>query len=221
MTLFAEVNGARVVEGRIVIPAYGPAYAAVTLDKEVTLPSTGCELVLADLKIKCAPWRAASFQGRTMAKLIAGANGWRKTLPAQGYKLPGGVKLSLVLREAASRIGETVSVGEDRVLGGHYSREVGPAVTHLNALCPRAWWIGVDGVTRTGTRAAGKVTASFSVVSFDGARGALTIATETPADIMPAKTIAAPTLGTMIPTISAVTHTISKSGIRTEIMVAA
>lgn len=220
MTLFAELNGAQIAEGRITIPAYGAPHADVTLVKELPSVAPGSPLVVGDLTLTMTPWRpVVPFQGKTRLRMIGGFGGWRSVLPPFPYKLPQGVKLSLVLGDAARSVKEKLVLGEDRSLGKFYVRERAPASRLLNSLVPNAWWIDPDGTTRTGARASSTIASTFTVVSFDGARGVASIATEHLKDFVPGRTMSGGTLATMI-TIDSIVHTISKGAIRTEVLAA-
>lgn len=217
---FAEVNGVRAVEGRIVISSVGAPHAFLTLDKEASLPAKGLIVTLADLKMTCTPWRPVRpYQGRTSLSLIGGYGGWRQELGPQPYRSSVGVRLSLVLGEAARATGERIVVGNDRALGVHYARERAPASRLLNRHCPLEWWIDLDGTTRTGTRATSKITSPLSLISFDGARGLAVIATEFPGAFIPGRTFSSPQLSGEL-TISGVAHVLSKGKLRTEVLAA-
>lgn len=222
MALFAELNGKRVVDGRITVPTVGAPHADVTLDAEVSLPSSGLELVVGTFRMRCAIWRAlVPFQGRTSLRLIAGSGGWLRELGAKGYTSSAGVMLSLVLGDLARAVGETLELDTDRELGEHYVREAGPACRHLNRLLPGAWRIDpADGVTRSGARASSPISSPFSVQSYHGARGALVVASEFLADFVPARTLTATVMPGKVITIGAVTHSIVKGAVRTEVLAA-
>lgn len=218
MTLFAELSGHRVVSGRIVIPYVGAWHADVTLDKEVSLATSGLALVLGDLTMRCAPWRAVvAYQGGTDVRLIGGNAGWRKVIKEDGYTNPAGVRLSYVLGACARECGETIEIATDRVLGTHYARERAPGTRHLNTLAPSSWRIDADGVTRIGPRAARLITSAFTVVGFSGARGAMQIATEALADIVPGRSLKGTTMSGPI-TIGGVTHMIDGGKVRTQVL---
>jgi hypothetical protein len=219
MTLYAELDGARVLDGRIVIPVVGPITSDVTLDREVSSTSV-MTLTLGTLKIVCTPWRPMRpYQGKTRVRLIGGYGGWRKVLPADGYRASANVRLTRILTDCARLCGERIEIGADRVLGSHYTREEAPAQRQLNALVPNAWRIDPDGVTRIGPRSSGvKVTTPFSVIDFDGAMGRLVIATEFHGDIVPMRILQGTTMRAPV-TIGGVTHMIGQT-IRTEILAA-
>lgn len=221
MALFAELDGKRIVDGRITVPDVGAPHADVMLDAEVPSISSKVALVVGTLRMICTPWRAVvPFQGRTRVRLIGGAAGWQRELAAKGYTSPAGVRLSLVLGDAARAVGETLELGADRSLGGHYVRELAPACRLLNRLAPGAWRVDLDGVTRTGARASSAISSPFSVQSFDGARGALVVASEFLADWLPRRTLTAHVMPGKTITISGVVHTIAKGAIRTEVLAA-
>ncbi len=220
MSHFSELNTIRVVEARVTIPSWGAWHADVTLEKEAVIPPTAvATLTLGGLSLTCTPWRPpVTWQGRTMVRLIGGAGGWSSEIKAYPYKSTAGVKLKTVLSDAATACGETIVIGTDRVLGFHYEREKAPAQRLLNRLTPRAWWIGADGITRTGDRATSTIGSSFSVIDVKGAQGRIVIATETPADFVPGRTFQG-TLKASV-TIGGVTHTLGKDGLRTEVLAA-
>ena len=218
--LFAELAGVRVEEGTITVPTLGCFHADVTLDGKAPAATSGLVLSVAGLKVTCSPYRPPiTFQGKTRIRLIGGYGGWRKVIKAKGYKLSAGVKLSLILGDAAKECGEKISVGDDRVLGNHYARDEAPAMRTLNRWCADTWWIDVDGTTKTGARASTPIASPLTLVSFDGARGIAVVATETPADLVPGRTFKVPTLDATL-TIGGVAHSISKGKLRSEVLVA-
>lgn len=221
MTLFCELNGERVIEGRIVIPTFGAWNAALTLDREIDLPATNLRLSLAGLSLVCARWSPHSrYQGRTSLRVIGGYAGWRRPLKEKGYNLPGGVKASLVLGQIASDVGERVKLVRDRVLGDHYTREAGtPGTVHLNYILNRSWRIMPDGTTTDAPWPAGTVAPGFSITSYDGSTRIAVIATDTPADVMPNKTIQSVSIGSDSWLVSGVIHTISKGALRSEALI--
>jgi hypothetical protein len=218
--MIAELAGHRVVEARVTVPRGGAWHADVLLDKEAALAATGLVLTLAGLKLSCAPYRTPiSFQGTTRVRLIGGAGGWRKLLMPKGYKVATGVRLSLVLGDAARECGEKMVVATDRVLGLHYARDRAPACRLLNRWVPADWWIDIDGTTRTAPRASSAIVSPFSLSSYDGARGVAMIATEIPGDFMPGRTFRPGNMSATL-TIDSVTHFLSKDALRSEVLAA-
>jgi hypothetical protein len=219
MTMFVEANGLRVIDGRVAIPYVGPWTADVTLDVEKAL-SGSVALVLAGLALTCAPWRpVVPYGGRTTARLVGGRGMLGKTLPAKPYRSPAGVRLSTVLADVARETGETIVVEAtaDRVLGSHFVREEAIASRLLNSI-GGLWYVDTNGTIRVATaRAPTAITSPFEVTAFDSARRAFVVATEKPGDWIPGRTFSSPRVpGTF--TISGVSHVVSKSAFRTEVL---
>lgn len=219
MTLFAEVNGTRVIVGAIAIPEGGAWGADLVLEKEVELATSAAARVkLAELELVGAVFRAGPYAGRTMLRLIGGkANGWRRELAPKGYSSPAGVKLSTVLSDAAREVGESVRVDTDRVLGPHFVRVRAPAARLLNLLAGE-WYVAPDGTTVVGSRASSPIASSFELVSLDRGRGVATVATEFPADFTPGRTFTSSRAPGVTFTISSVTHKFAGSSVRAEVM---
>lgn len=216
---FADLGGTRCVEARVVVPRQGAPHADITIEKEIAIASSGLSLRLSGLVLTCAPWRTpVAFQGKMRVRLIGGHGGWRKVIASASYRSPAGVKLSLVLGEAAKACGESIIVGTDRTLGDHYIRPEDAAQRILNRAAPE-WHIGLDGVTRTDARASSPILSTFSLLGFDGVAGRALIATEVPADWIPGRTFRSPLIGGEL-VVDSVIHTMSKGALRTEVLVA-
>ncbi len=182
----ATLQGHRVTSARVNVPAWGAWYADVSIDGEVTL-SGRVDLVVADTTFRGAVLSGGASKGRSDFRLVGGAAGWGKTIPAQSYANDAGVKLATVLGDAASLVGETLDLGAraDERIGPAYVRPEGPASRVLEELAPSAWYIGEDGVTHLGRRAAGALPAGVTHGVVDVARGTVTLASEVIAAITP------------------------------------
>lgn len=219
MTLYASCADVRTVSGVIIVPELGAWTADLSLESETAL--TGAAKVkLGGLELAGAIFRSSTYAGRTLARVIGGKssypNGWGKELQAKGYKNNGGVRLSLVLRDAAREVGESVRVDTDRTMGGHFARVKAPACRLLNMLAP-SWYVDRDGTTVVGARAGGPVLSPFDLVNLDPARGVAVIATEAPEDFAPGKTFqTARAPGTF--TVRSCTYTITNSRVRLEVL---
>ncbi len=220
MTHFASIDGVRAVSARVTIPFWGAWHADVMLDREADVGAT-CTLRLAELELACAPWRpAVKWQGRTTVRLIGGAGKWRDVIPAASYFVPAGVKLSLVLGDAAKAAGERLELRgtyAKRSVGTHHIRAEAPASCALNRWAPRAWWIEPSGLTVVGDRATSTIGSPFTIELVDGARGVVVVATEKPADFVPGRTFKGASLSSTI-TVNGVTHILSGDKLRTEIL---
>ncbi len=193
MGQFATLAGARIVAGSIVIPIYGAWSGDVSLATDGPI-SDQPQLVLGNLEMKGAVYRQAPFVGARQVRLVAGAGGWRKEVLAKQYALAGGVKLGMILGDAAQEVGERVNVPTDTIVGTGYAREKAPASRVLRQLAGANWYIDPEGVTQIAAWPARKVPSPFSVEAFDGGRGLVTIATEDYASWLPGCTFTAPTL---------------------------
>lgn len=192
--ILASLSGNQVTAARCTIPAWGVSYVDVTVDSSVNLKGP-VAFVLADLSLSCTvlsggPTGAA---GRSYFRLVVGAGGWGKTIPAKSYANDAGVKLSAVLGDAAAEAGETLdqtTVDQTLRLGPYFVRPAGPACHVLEQVAPGAWYVGEDGKTRLGARPASTLTTAAPRTSeLDLARGTLTIASPTIAGVLPGLSI--------------------------------
>jgi hypothetical protein len=186
----ATLNGNRVTDARLAIPAWGASYADVTVDGSVQL-SGAVTLVVADLTVQCTVLSGgpAGDASRSYFRVVAGAGGWGKSIPKRSYANDAGVKLTTVLGDAAGEVGETIdttTVDPTARLGPYWTRPAGPACRLLEVFSPNAWYIGEDGKTRLGARPATKLAAQAARTSeLDLARGTLTLASPTISGILP------------------------------------
>ena len=184
MAFYAHLSGNRVTAARILLPAWGAWSGDVMLadDSAVTSPAT---LTIGNLVLVGSAYRGTGpespFAGSRSVRLVAGGGGWRKDVTRRFYADQTQVKLSTVAKDAASEVGEVVVVPSDRLLGPHWAREAAPASRCLTMLVGReGWYVSHAGVTVLAERTASKVTTEFRVISYDGGKGHLSIATEDP-----------------------------------------
>jgi hypothetical protein len=210
----ATLNGHRVTEARLFIPAWGASYHDVSVDGEVTL-SGSVTLAIADLTVQGTILSGGAAAGRSFFRVVAGAAGWGKIIPRKAYANDLGVKLATVLGDAAATCGETLdasTVDQAATLGPSWVRPEGPACRVLERVSPSAWYVGEDGKTRLGARTASTLSVQATRVSqINLARGTLTLASETIAGILP---------GVVVDGLTAVDveHEVSeKGGLRTKL----
>jgi len=222
--MYATLNDFGISSLYLVIPSRGLWTADVVLDRSVAMSdlSGGVTLKIGDgFVLAGTVFRAGDFTGAAGYRIVGGAGGWMKLLPAKAYQSPAGVKLSAVLRDIAKAVGETVNVQQDSIVGNFYIREANaPASRALNALAPN-WWVNpVDGITQVGTRATSAVTSQFNTLPVaDGTSlllGRVAIATDKPEDWVPGRTFASLVLSQK--TISTVIHKLNSATLRTEIL---
>lgn len=213
MTLALTLNGNRCTDVRCAIPAWGASYHDVSLDGEITL--TGAvTLVVADLTVQGTVLSGGPATGRSFYRVVSGGAGWGKSLPAKSYANDAGVKLSTVLGDAAAAVGEMLDLSTiSGTVGPAYTRPADVAGRLLQRLAPGAWYVGEDGKTRLGQRAASTLAASITPTTLvDLARRTVTLSSlDTIASILP---------GVMVAGITAVDveHTAdAKDGLRSKV----
>lgn len=191
--LYLSANGARVTAANVSIPYYGLPVADVRLagDEPLTNPVA---LVIGNLSLRMAVLRQRPFGGSTSARLVGGAGGWGRAVPARFYRLASGVPLSMILRDVAAEVGETVSLETDRLVGNWYAREAGPAQRVLRQLAGELVWIDAAGVTQVGARATTSIKSPATVSDLDGGAGWVDVATEDVAAWRPGATFSGPSV---------------------------
>lgn len=183
----ATLQGKRVTSARVTLPAWGCWYAEANLDGEVTLTGR-VELKIADLTLSGTVLSGGPAKGRSAYRIAGGAAQWGKVLPKKSYANDLGVKASTVLTDAAREAGETLDASTipTTALGPSYVRPEGPASAVLERISPTRWYVGEDGVTRIGQRAASALPAKVTrVTPVDRARERVDLASDTIAAIVP------------------------------------
>ncbi len=188
LTAAASLNGTRVTSARVNLPAWGAWYADLATDGEVRIAGRA-DIVIADLRLRGTVLRGGPAKGRSMFRVVGGAGGWGRPIAAKAYANDAGVKASTVLNDAATGAKETIdpatmAAAGDR-LGPAWARRKGPASWALERIVPGRWYVGEDGVTRIGSRPAGKLPPGVTHGPVDRARGTVTLAAESIATILP------------------------------------
>lgn len=194
---FAELNGQRITQGTVVIPATRIWSADIILASAAPITNP-VKLVVGNLELKGHVFRMASFAGARSLRVVGGAGGWRDTVPAQGYSDPGGVKLAMVLKDVATAVKETLGGLVDRVLGQLWTRERAPASRLMNQILGDGWWLDPAGVTQCSPRSDNRlVTSPFTVMAWSGGKGRFEISTEDVASWQPGRTFQNATVTTL------------------------
>jgi hypothetical protein len=208
----ATLNSLRATSARVSLPAWGCWYAEVSLDGEHALAGP-VTLQIADLTLKGTILSGGPAKGRSDFRVVAGAGGWGRSLKALAYATDAGVKVSTVLTDAASAVGETIATVDAALrTGPEFVRPDGPASRVLEMTSPRSWYVDEAGVTHLGKRAAVAFTGiATRVTPADLSRRTVTLAAEQIAKLLP---------GAIVDGLEAVDvhHSIdSKGGLRTEL----
>ncbi len=189
----ATLNKNRVTSARVDLPAWGCWYAEASLDKAVTLTGP-VTLTIADLTLQGTVLQGGTEPGkeRSHFRIVGGKGGWGRTIPDKSYANDAGVKALTVIGDAAKAVGETLDTStisaQDRC-GPQYARIDGPASRVLETLKPAGWYVGEDGVTRIGARAATTPSVKGTRTRIDKARGIVELAAESISAIVPGATI--------------------------------
>jgi hypothetical protein len=188
-----SVNGQTCISGRVDIPGVGLWYASVDLADEVLL-SGNVTLIVLDTTWQGYVIAGGPVDGRSRYRIVAGAGGWGRDLPARAYANDAGLTVSRILADAASEAGEptpsglpNISTGPEptQTLGAHFVRPVQPAAFVLNQLAPRGWYARADGVVELATRPAGPFPKAPVVARNPAARVIELALTDTAADVLP------------------------------------
>ncbi len=184
--MIATLSGRRITHARVYLPAWGAWYADVSIDGEHTLTGAAT-LVLNDLTMQGTVLSGGASFGRSDYRIVGGAGGWGKAIPKRSYANDAGVKLGAVVGDAAREAGETFDATTSTVrLGPAWTRPADLACRVLEQLATGAWYVGEDGVTRLGRRAATTYAGKAARVSpIDQARRRLVLAAELLAPLVP------------------------------------
>jgi len=182
VTEFLTLSGRKGTSVVVRVTSTGPWVADVDLEGDVAL--TGAvELRIGPLTLvgTVDPEFSGAFQKRSRCRVVAGANGWRTTVAELHYHNDAEINLSQVLGDAASLVGETLTVqaGADRSIGIDCARELGAAADLFDQL-GASWWVGYDGVTVVGTRPVADAAAGVELLTFDPLERVATVAADDP-----------------------------------------
>lgn len=171
---FATVAGKRAVAVRLVVGNIGPWFAECELEADaevsgqVTLQINGASFVGT-----VDDTNNGVFEGSRKLRILAGGNGWWRSVDAKHYHNDAQVKARTVAEDAARAVGETLGdfVPAAERIGADYVRERGPASRVLeDVIGDVPWWVGYDGVTRVGTRSSSAAaTDAYEVLAYDPA----------------------------------------------------
>lgn len=178
------LSGQTLTRARVQAGAWGLWWAGCDLAEPETLTGAAA-LQLADQAFAGTVVSGAAVNGRAAYRVVGGAGGWGKMLPARSYNDDGGVRLSKVLGDAAHEAGETLADVPATLLGPHYARPEAPAYELLNLLAPKNWYVDFGGVTRIGKRPATAYAGSAPRVRVDPQLGVVDLAVDSLAGLTP------------------------------------
>lgn len=210
---FLELGGVAVVGGSLVLPRTGRWVADLELEAAAPAPGGRVTLTGPQLTLQGHIARGGSFMNTHRVRLCAGSGGLPKPVPAQHFR---GMPISLLLDDVLGTVGERRSATIDEaVVGRSLASWVRPAGSAAQALTTLAELLGVvwrvlpDGTVWVGEDTWRETPATGELLDVDAAPRAVSAAFETMA-ILPGTTFK----GLRV---EVVTHTISGTGIRTEL----
>jgi hypothetical protein len=173
MTAFATAGGKPIERATIHVPYQGPWFADVSwLDAAPDVADGAITLTIGSASFvgTIDPAQSGVFGEKRMARVVAGANGWQRSIETRGYANDAGVKASTVATDAANAVKERLGSftgGADR-LGHHYTREAGAASRTLeDAARGASWWVDYSGVTHVGARPNVPAPGAYTLLSYD------------------------------------------------------
>ena len=156
MSALANFGGMPVTTCRVAIGAYGIPWHEVECVGDTTV--TGAQtLTLDDLTLAVTVVTGGVINTRQRYRVVAGAGGWGKVLPARSYANDAGVRLADVIRDAAAACGETIGTIDptiNPIVGPAFVRPLGPASRVLELLVPQNYYVDEKGLTNLGRRPA-------------------------------------------------------------------
>jgi hypothetical protein len=186
---YASLNGVRIVSASLSTPLYGAWVGDFMLATDAPIATTA-NIKIDGLSLAGSVVRSAPFAGARTARVVGGAGGWSRALASKSYYLAGGVPLSMVLRDVASEVGETLNLAVlSGTVGSYYTIAAGMLGAEvLAALAGPQWWIDAAGVTQVRARPSSPILSQYDVIERDGGRGLYEVATETLQDWVPGNT---------------------------------
>lgn len=143
---------------RLQVPSWGCWWLDAETTEAVELtPGARVTAQIAERTLQGTIVNGYARDGIAGYRVVGGAGGWGKYLPAKSYHNDAGVKVSTVLGDIAAAVGETLQgVNPSARLGPHFARLQGetrrPASWGLNYFYPRGWYVADDGTTQVGQR---------------------------------------------------------------------
>jgi hypothetical protein len=182
---FISVAGKRATSGTLELPYSGAWIADVKFDELITL--TGVVSVTfgkLTLRGTIDPNFSGGFQLGSVARIVAGADGWRKIIPAKPYHNDAGIRATVIATDIARQVGETLATqGDVGRVGVDYVSQRGPASWVLDSLYP-LWWVDAAGVTQlraSTVRPPVEVAASaYDLLTYDPGSKVATLALDDP-----------------------------------------
>lgn len=188
MTTFVELAGHPCTRALVCVPERGPWFADIDLAEAPEL-SGAVILTIGTLQLSGTIDDDASgvFGAARRVRLVAGAGGWGRFLPAKGYHNDASIRASTVAQDAAREAGESFDGFDPELerIGIDYVRQAGPAARALEEVIGSAlWWVAYDGRTHVGQRVTAELDPErYQVLSHDPRQATVVLAVDDPAAV--------------------------------------
>lgn len=177
----ALINNERAVRVRLHVPWTGAWWADVDLETAPDLDAS-VTLSLPGLELRGTLVESGTHALERRVRVVGGAGGWSRLLPARAYHNDAQVRARTVLEDAAREAGEELGdiIPRRAQLGVDWVRAAGPASRTLElASSGAAWWVAYDGRTHIGTRATGPADpAAYEVLDVEARERVVVLALE-------------------------------------------
>lgn len=168
------LNGLRCVSARFVFPLTGVWFADLDIDPDAlasSVPTSGPATVSIGTTPAQAlvgvvdPLAAGSFGPVLRVRVLGGAGGWQKGVPAQHFHSDGGLTTEIIYSTTGALVQELVTVVEPTLLGPDYVRTAGPASRIFE---DEAWYVDpLTATTFVGPRPPAIPDVSLQVLTWD------------------------------------------------------
>ncbi len=207
------INGLLLSAATITVPRWGLWTADVEITTGEALGGT-VQLDVGGLALTGTVVEGGPYRQSGWYRIVGGAAGWRKTIPAAPYRAEIGVKLSTVLQAAASACGETMGTVPPTKIGVAFDRFEGPAAGVLELLVADAWYVDEVGVTQVGARASAAFAAEYTILRSAPDRRFATISAEDISALLPGAIV---DIDGAALTVASVRHELAPSGLRSHL----
>lgn len=146
----------------------------IDLDPAAALPTGSVTVNVFDQDIvgTVEPTGTARFAARALVRVVAGANGWGKTVARRDFHNDANVSTKTVMTATAAEIGETLAEAPDSQLGVDYVRTEGPA---SRVLAGFDWYVDFSGQTHVASYPAATPATDVEVLEYDPLTRTLTL----------------------------------------------
>ena len=177
---------------RLTVPQYGQWRLDAVLEGGAA-PAEGATVsaLVGDLALTGRVLRAGNDAPDRPHVIVIGGLGWERPLATPvAYQSDAGIMLSTVLRDLATRAGETIEQPADVPIGLAYAtgsrRTVRDALTAIVAAgYAQPWRVDSDGVTRFGARTGGTISARATVIRRNLGVSLRVVGIDSPAAFLP------------------------------------